>query len=286
MAMKSYFMDELHNIHAEIVSWKNKTKDPTSVDVKGSELQSLNKSTSDSHNHMGLDKSNGKKPEHTKIINNVRNYSKKPQTDWSNNGAKANKVSVIIVGDSTIKHVNDRDISHSHIVKVRPNPGASTHDLLDYVKTAMQKKPKVLVIHTGTNDIQQEINTMKMIKKLIKVIKEWDSEKETEIMLAALIQREYHDFRNQIEEINGKLNRYFESKGYRFVENSNIDGCFLNRSKFHLNKKGTALLSRNIVSVLKYIWYTSNSDGEFTDTKISGNNEVSGQFKAFLPPKS
>ena len=79
--MKSYFMDELHNIHAEIVSWKNKTKDPTSVDVKGSELQSLNKRTSDIHNHMGLDKSNGKKPEHTKIINNVRNYSKKPQTD-------------------------------------------------------------------------------------------------------------------------------------------------------------------------------------------------------------
>ena len=129
--MKSYFMDELHNIHAEIVSWKNKTKDPTSVDVKGSELQSktgtreaenkmlkesysnkqkllevvlehssglikenskhminpndnpvsLNKSTFDSQNHMGLDKSNGKKPEHTKIMNNVRNYSKKPQTD-------------------------------------------------------------------------------------------------------------------------------------------------------------------------------------------------------------
>ena len=116
---------------------------------------------------MGLDKSNGKKP-----INNVRNNSEKPQTDRSNNGAKANKDSVIFVSDSMIKHVNDHNISHSHTVKVRPNPGASTHDLLDYVKTAMQKKPKVLVIHTGTNDIQQEINTMKMIKKLIKVIKE------------------------------------------------------------------------------------------------------------------
>ena len=95
-------------------------------------------------------------------------------------------------------------------------------------------------------------------------------------MFSALIQREYHDFRNQIEEINGKLKRYFESKGYRFVENSNIYGGFLNRSKLHLNIKGTALLSRNIASVLKYIWYASNSDGEFTDTKISDNNEVSG----------
>ena len=39
MAMKSYFMDELHSIRAENVNCKNKTKDPTSVDVKVSELQ-------------------------------------------------------------------------------------------------------------------------------------------------------------------------------------------------------------------------------------------------------
>ena len=39
MAMKSYFMDELHSMRAEIVNCKNKTKDPTSVDVKVSELQ-------------------------------------------------------------------------------------------------------------------------------------------------------------------------------------------------------------------------------------------------------
>ena len=173
---------------------------------------SLNKSTCDSQNHMGLDKSNGKKPEHTKTINNVRNT-----------------------------------------VKARPNPGASTHDLMDYVKPAMRKKPKALVIHTGTNEIQQEINTMKMVKKLVKVIKEIYSERETEIIFSGLIQREDHDFRDQLEEINVKLKRYCESKGYRFVEYSNIDGGFLNRSKLRLNKKGTALLSRNIANVLKYI---------------------------------
>ena len=40
MAMKSYFMDELHSIRAEIVNCKNSTKDPTSVDMKVNELQS------------------------------------------------------------------------------------------------------------------------------------------------------------------------------------------------------------------------------------------------------
>ena len=94
---------------------------------------------------------------------------------------------------------------------------------------------------------------MKMVKKLVKVTEEIDSEKETEIMFSGLSQREDHDFRNQIEEIKEKLKRYCKSKGYRFVENSNIDGGLLNRSKLHLNKKDTALLSRNIANVLKYI---------------------------------
>ena len=53
-----------------------------------------------------------------------------------------------------IKHVNGRDISRSHTIKFRPNRETSTHDLTDYVKPAMRKKPKALVIHTGTNDIQ------------------------------------------------------------------------------------------------------------------------------------
>ena len=97
--------------------------------------------------------------------------------DRTNNDTKANKDSFIIIGDSMIKHVNGRDISRSHTVKVRPNPGASIHDLMDYVKPATQKNRKALVIHTGTNGIQQEINARKMVKKLVKVIREIDSEK-------------------------------------------------------------------------------------------------------------
>ena len=58
---------------------------------------------------------------------------------------------------------------------------------------------------------------MKMVKKLAKVIKEIDSEKETEIILSGLVQREDQYFRDKIEEINGKLVRYCESKGHSFV---------------------------------------------------------------------
>ena len=129
---------------------KEKSKHVVNLNNK---QESLNKSTCDSQNYMGLDKFNGKKPEHTKTINNVRSNSEKSQVDLTNNGVKANKDSVIIVGHSMIKHVNGRDISCSHKVKVRLNLGASIHDLVDYVKPAMRKKPKALVIHTSTKDI-------------------------------------------------------------------------------------------------------------------------------------
>ena len=52
---------------------------------------------------------------------------------------------------------------------------------MDYVKPTMRKKPKALVNHTDTNDILQEINTINIFKKLVKVIKGIDSEKETEL---------------------------------------------------------------------------------------------------------
>ena len=63
------------------------------------------------------------------------------------------------------------------------------------------------------------------------------------------------DFLDQTEEINSKLKRYCESKGYRFVENSKIDEGFLNHSKLHLSKTvrlrllGTLPMLSNIFEV-------------------------------------
>ena len=51
---------------------------------------------------------------------------------------------------------------------------------------------------------------MKMVKKLVELIKEIESENEPEIIFSVLFQREDHDFRNQID-----------SEVYKFTENSN-----------------------------------------------------------------
>ena len=80
----------------------------------------------------------------------------------------------------------------SHTVKVCTNLRASTYDLIDYLRPTVQKQSKALVIHTGTYKIQHEVNAIKMVKNFVKVIKERDSENETEIKFFGSIQREDH----------------------------------------------------------------------------------------------
>ena len=81
-------------VHNSVLIEENSTH----VVKPNDKLVSLSKSTCDSQNHTSLENSSGKKLEHTKTISNVRINGEKPQADRTNNGTKANKDSVIIVG--------------------------------------------------------------------------------------------------------------------------------------------------------------------------------------------
>ena len=48
----------------------------------------------------------------------------------------------------------------------------------------------------------------------------------------------------------------------RFIDNSNIKSSSLNRSKLHLNKSGTALLTKNFAKIVHPDWLYGNIDGQ------------------------
>ena len=50
---------------------------------------------------------------------------------------------------------------------MRPHPGATTIDICDYIKPELRQKPDVVIVDCGTNDIPNNINTFKKIKKLV-----------------------------------------------------------------------------------------------------------------------
>ena len=144
--------------------------------------------------------------------------------------------------------MNGREVSRDDSAKIRCHPGATTDDIIDYVRPSARKKPDMIIIHTSTNDIQNKVNTLEKVRKVITTIREIDVNNEIQIAFSSVIHHDDQDFK---EEINRKFENFCMSKGIKFINNNNIDGSCLNRSKLHLNKSGTAPLVKNFSQALK-----------------------------------
>ena len=118
--------------------------------------------------------------------------------------------------------------------------------MLDYIKSIAQRKPDTLIIHTGTNDLTNGVNTMKKVRKLVKVVREIDESEKIKIGFFSVIYRKDKDLENERNEVSVKLKNYCEGKGFVFIENDNINEPGLNNSKLHLNKTGTNIATQNI----------------------------------------
>ena len=184
------------------------------------------------------------------IDDNIRQNHISGKPENNNNKNKRNiesKTKTMVVGDSMVKYLRGEDLSSKkNIVKIIAHPGSTTDDMLDYIKPVVRKKPDTLIFHTGTNDLTNGVNTMKKVRKLVKVVREIDESEEIKIGFSSVIYRQDKEVDDERKEVNSKLKKYCEGKGFVFIENANIDGTGLNNSKLHLNKKGTNILAENI----------------------------------------
>ena len=87
---------------------------------------------------------------------------------------------------------------------------------------------------------------MKKVRKLVKLFREVDESEEINIAFSSVIKNKDQDLGDERNEVNMKLNIYFEDKGFVFTENASIDESGLNDSKPHLNKKETNIFTQNM----------------------------------------
>ena len=111
-----------------------------------------------------------------------------------------------------------------------------------YIKPEQPHKPDVIIIHCRYNDIENEINTVKKIKKLVKKIDEYDKQNPPKVVISSLIERYDKDFNDDIANVNEKLQRFCNVS---FIDNNNIDRSCLNKGKLHLNRRGSSYLANN-----------------------------------------
>ena len=125
-------------------------RDPSLVVIQDS-------TSTDSKISNGINKINRRKNNPTYKSEQITTINK------SNSKSVLTKNSVIIVGDSMVKHVAGPGISKKNNIKIKTNPGAATEDIADYIKSSIRNKPGFLLVHSGANDLTNGINTITKI---------------------------------------------------------------------------------------------------------------------------
>ena len=178
-----------------------------------------------------------------KNVNKIKNN----ENDKGNN----KRLYVTIVGDSLLNGIDEKGLSRHHIIKVKNHPGANMEDIADHVRPVIRRKPDLLIIHAGTNDLTKGINTAEVLRETITFIKK--ESPETQIAVSTLITR--HDkpgMDKKVQDINRKIKVLCVEEKVKIIDNSNLDEYCLGRGKLHLNRKGKAFLARNFISLINH----------------------------------
>ena len=103
---------------------------------------------------------------------------------------------------------NDK-ISRENFPKVSTQSGATTEDILDYIKLVVREKPNTVIIYIGSNDLA---------KGVIQHIRENDKDKNIQIDFSSMCYRADRYLEKEINDTNGRLKNYCSGNGFTLVD--------------------------------------------------------------------
>ena len=129
-------------------------------------------------------------------------------------------------------------------MKVRPHPGATSEDLIDHIKPVARRKPDTVVLHIGTNDLTNDINTPEKLQEVVDILQRESNE--TKIALSSLVTRsDKSNLQLKVSTLNTSLKVFCAKNPIDLIDNSNLDVSCLGAKKRHLNRKGNSYLANN-----------------------------------------
>lgn len=189
-------------------------------------------------------KHNGnRKHDNTKTKSKV-DESTKNDTD---NGNGSNRTNTVILGDSIISKLEGwRMSNNSNRISVKSFSGAKVEDMFHYIKPTLSHSPDKIILHIGTNNLKSDNpdSLCTKIENLCKtVLKECPN---TKLGLSEITPR--HDYKgasNVREKVNKNLQSFCCANNVEFISHPTLTDDSLNTRGIHLNRKGTALLSKD-----------------------------------------
>ena len=172
--------------------------------------------------------------------NNRSNKTSTVKTVRENNDKRVTRNSpIIFIGDSIVKSINPRKISKRRVVK-RTFPGKNAEEIKSEINSI-----------SIPNDISN--NTVRECVKNIKNLANCVEQRFPNSLygLSSITARNDIDVSTKINEVNKELEKLREKKGFKFIDNKNIDNSCLTGSNLHLNLKGSALLAANFIRFIR-----------------------------------
>ena len=177
----------------------------------------------------------------------VKKSPKSPIREYANIHSNVRKKKVTVIGNYMLKFVQSKNLSvESYIANILTNPGCTTENITDYIKPIITRKPYIILVHTGSNDLTNSVDTRSKVRKIVKAVEQMDGNNEIKLEFSSINVRNDRDLEKEINKTNTKLKIYCMPKGLIFLDIADIKENCLNNSKHHLNRKESTLLTKNI----------------------------------------
>jgi len=217
--------------------------------------------------------SKSKSPAHTPLILGEENAPNanvpaKSSTLPSSNNKPRNETApkqtfsrkqVLIVGDSMLNCLDEKDMRRDAFVRVRNHPGASTTDLIHHARAHSRTKHDAVIIMGGTNDIstnnldenkgKQKMDSCANMKNLISELKH--SLPDAHIAICQVTSRKDRPgIMKDVQELNQQFKLLAQREQIGYVNTSHFRPHHTGKKGIHPNEDGVDILEETL---LKYI---------------------------------
>ena len=171
---------------------------------------------------------------------------------------KLGEKNIFMVGDSHLKHIK-RNVFNKSITNgksyFKSFSGANAKQLEHYVlPTLVDEKPDIIIIHIGSNDVNQSnytnVNPMNLAQSIIAIGNKCKYYGVKEVVISSILIKRNVEISKVIHQVNKALKELCKHNHFYFICNDAITRDFLWRDGIHLMDAGTNLLAGNFVDYL------------------------------------
>ena len=128
-----------------------------------------------------------------------------------------------------VKHITGPGTSKNDQVQVKTDPGATTDEIIDFIKPTIRQKSHVAIVHYGMNDLTKDTNTINRVRKVVEAVKKIDTKAKINLGFSGIIARGEITKEENIVSTNNRLETIVKEMSF-FLDNSNIDASCLNKT--------------------------------------------------------